>query len=319
MAPGDVTVFTAFIRDFKLAFPQYEVDVRTNFPELFENNPHITPISDKAPGHNAFRFTHDDYRWLLRLAKSGEALHFVRGFHAIYEKKTKIAVPCTLPRPDIHLAAKEKQPLVSGRYWIVVPGGKTDMTTKIVATSTYQAVVDQLRPLGFQFVQIGAVTSRHIQPRLSGVLDLVGQTTLRDLVRLIYGAEGVICGLTLPMHLAAALERPCVVLAGGRETPAFEHYADSWRGFGNTCASVTVPHVFLHTIGKLHCCKRLACWRDRVVPLKTAKDPSRNARLCQLPTKIGGQIVPRCLTLITPTDIVSAVMSYYPTTESCFR
>jgi len=41
-AVGDALMFTCGVRDFKLLFPEIEIDVDTNFMEVFYNNPYIT-------------------------------------------------------------------------------------------------------------------------------------------------------------------------------------------------------------------------------------------------------------------------------------
>jgi hypothetical protein len=106
------------------------------------------------------------------------------------------------------------------------------------------------------------------------------------------------------MHVAAALERPCVVLAGGRE-------AWWWEGY---CAEnpdlacdvrLKVPHRFLHTIGLLECCKAFGCWRNKILPLNGDK------LLCKRPIVKPGQPVAECMEMITPQMVVNAVMSYY--------
>ena len=81
------------------------------------------------------------------------------------------------------------------------------------------------------FVQVGE--KGHYHPPLKGVLDMRGKTTLRDLIRLMYHADGVVCPVTLHMHLAAAVPLPpgrkrlrsCVV--GVRAEP-FAPGADEW-------------------------------------------------------------------------------------------
>ena len=73
---------------------------------------------------------------------------------------------------------------------------------------------------------------RDIHPALRGVLDLRGKTDLRQLVRLMHHAQGVLCPVSLLVHLAAGVEgrpdrlmtRPCVVVAGGREPMQWEAY-----------------------------------------------------------------------------------------------
>jgi ADP-heptose:LPS heptosyltransferase len=67
-----------------------------------------------------------------------------------------------------------------------------------------QEVVDGLK--GFNLVQAGSKN----EARLQGVNPMQGTTTLRQLFSLVYHARGVICGASLPLHLAAAFGKPCV-------------------------------------------------------------------------------------------------------------
>jgi len=59
--------------------------------------------------------------------------------------------------------------------------------------ASYQAVVDHFRDK-IHFVQCGEAGHWH-QP-LQGVTNLLGRTSLREFVRLIYDAEGVVCPVT---------------------------------------------------------------------------------------------------------------------------
>ena len=104
------------------------------------------------------------------------------------------------------------------------------------------------------------------------------------------------------MHLAAAVEtkpgrpinRPCVVIAGGREPPHWEAYPH---------------HQFLHTNGALPCCDNGGCWKSRVEPLgdNDEKDKSLCLRPITLPT---GNKLPQCLDMITAGDVIRAVEMY---------
>jgi hypothetical protein len=49
-SPGDIVMLTAAVRDLHFIYPgQFQTDVRTACPELWENNPHITELSDDDP------------------------------------------------------------------------------------------------------------------------------------------------------------------------------------------------------------------------------------------------------------------------------
>jgi ADP-heptose:LPS heptosyltransferase len=75
----------------------------------------------------------------------------------------------------------------------IVSGGKYDFTIKWWDHRRYQEVVDHFREK-ILFVQVGE--DGHYHSPLRGVLDLRGQTDLRQLVRLMYHAKGVLCPVT---------------------------------------------------------------------------------------------------------------------------
>ena len=142
----------------------------------------------------------------------------------------------------------------------------------------------------------------HYHPKLKNVIDLVGKTDLRQLVRLMWHADGVICPVTMLMHLAAAVEtkpgrpknRPCVVIAGGREPSHWEAYPH---------------HQYLHTNGALPCCDHGGCWKSRVEPL--GDDDEKDDSLCLHPIALpSGVKLPKCLDMITAMDVIRAVENY---------
>ena len=176
-----------------------------------------------------------------------------------------------------------------------------------------QETVDRLRSYGLQFVQCGATHSSHIHPPLKNVLNLVGKTdNVRDFWNIILHSEGVICPVTGAMHIAAAFNKPCVVIAGGREEPWFEAYVNNFSAFGPGARNVKVRHKFLHTIGKLPCCDVQGCWKKRVVPLDNNDITKKSHTLCSEPVRPEHtHAVPRCLDLIEVDHVVEAVMDYY--------
>src|SRR5262249_25952817 len=134
-------------------------------------------------------------------------------------------------------------------FWIIAPGWNSKFTVKHWSVARYQEVVDAFRGR-LLFVQVGHTSPN--SPRLSGGLDLAGQTNLRQLIRLVYHSQGVLCPVNLVMHLSAAVKtksgdyrRPSVVVAGGREPPQWEAYPH---------------HQYLHTVGALSCCANGGCW-----------------------------------------------------------
>lgn len=306
-APGDTVVLTGLVRDIALTRPgEFEIGVDTHAAALWENNPYIVSAKELR-GQKGVEHIKITYGKGLR-DQNHETVHFLAYFHRDFEVQARVRVPLTLPYPDLHLSTEERaQRLVEGRYWVFLSGGKSDFTAKVWGQAAWQETIRQLGALGIPTVQIGGTEKGHWHPEISGALNLVGRTGLRDWLRLIYHADGVICGVTGAMHIAAALQRPCVVLAGGREAWWWEAYVRENAGLGGlqTAQKLAVPHRYLHTIGLLDCCQAHGCWKNKVLPLNG--DPS----ICKYPVVKPGQAVPKCLDMITPEHVVEAVMSYY--------
>ena len=307
MAPGDTVVMTSLVRDIKLKYgDDIQVDVVSSYPLLWENNPHLTKLGLNQPDVQTVPLT---YVPEMHDSQRGVHHHYIAAWHKAFQRATGLPVPVYHPKGDLHPDERET-PLVSGRYWVIVPGGKRDMTNKWWHTDRYQEVVDRLRPLGFRFIQEGATKPLCYHPPLNGVLNLVGRTNQRDLMANIRFAEGVICGVTHQMHLAAVFDKPCVVLAGGREEPWWEAYSNQFGAFGPECTPVKTPHVYLHTLGRLDCCKVRGCWRRRTVPLNDGH-PHYDQTTCCNPVLTERHPVPRCLDMISVEDVISGVLSYY--------
>jgi len=302
MPPGDVVTLTAAVRDLHRSQPgRFAVDVRTNHPDLWSGNPWITAIPDEETGAEMIEMRYPSIHESWHSPR-----HIIEGFSRYLSEVLGVAIATTEFRGDIHLTQEERArpPVVAGPYWIIAAGGKRDFTVKWWATERWQGVVDALRGR-VQFVQVGAATDCH--PRLSGVVDMVGRTSLRDLVLLTHHASGVLCPITLPMHISAAVPRPdgvrglrpCVVVAGGRE-PAH------WFSYPG--------HRVLDVIGSLPCCALGGCWRARTRALGDGSRLDAERLLC---ADVDGDL-PRCMSSITVEDVVRAVLrSFSLNQESC--
>lgn len=305
LAPGDVVVTTSLVRDLKLKYGRdIEIDFLTNFPAVYENNPYLTRLDPSARDVTHLTI---DYSAGIRLARQ-EKLHFTTYQHRFFAERTGLAVEPLFSKPDLHLSEYEQEVApITGRYWLVFGGGKKDMTTKHWEYTRYQEVVDRLRPYGLRFVQSGSSKPGHTHPPMRNVLNVVGWGYVRQLIWQVAHCEGVICPITCAMHLAAAFDKPCVVIAGGREEPWWEAYVDDWGAFGPAAERVKVPHRYLHTLGLLDCCEKHGCWKRKVI--KTGEED----QVCKRPVfrELGSQIIPECLDMITVDHVVEAVMSYY--------
>lgn len=301
LAPGDWVAMTALVRDLKLAYgDRVEVDVQTPYSELFAGNPHLTRGLD-------LEVIKPMYGGGIAAQKT-EVVHFLAWYHRNFEHQTGIPVPVRFPHPDLHLSRAERETRILGdrRYWVFVAGGKQDVTAKWWRQADWQAACNLARAAGVTIVQAGGVAKDHWHPPIDGAVNLVGKTDLRAFMRLIDQSDGVVCGVTAAMHIAAGLHKPCVVLAGGREAWWWEAYVNENRGFGpDASGRVPVPHRFLHTIGLLDCCPTHGCWRTHV------DTPPPGKRQCKYPERGDGPPIARCMTMIRPTHVLEAMMSYY--------
>lgn len=309
-APGDTVALTAFLRDLKRQFSKISVGVRaTGANELLAGNPHLDQVGDQAQQIAM------DYRPGIDACKLGAQVTYLEEFHRDFFRKTGLEVPLTEPRPELHLTEDEKQnrPLAP-RYWVVVAGHKWDASIKAWSSRSYQEVVDLTAAHGVRWVQVGLVRdsrAKHVHFPLEGVTNLIGQTTLRQLMCLIYHADGVLCGASMAMLMAAAFWRPCVVVAGGRENWQWLAFTRENPAWGQLASQVQVPHRFFHTIDQLDCCQGRGCWRAQVIPPhQDSAFPDKH--YCAQPvTEATGQVLPRCMQLVTSQQVAQAVLSYY--------
>jgi ADP-heptose:LPS heptosyltransferase len=300
-SPGDIVMLTAAVRDLHAAYPgQFLTDVRTPCPYFWENNPYLTPLQPSQPGVETI-----DCQYPLIHRSNQEPWHFVHGFIDFLNHRLGLGIRITAFKGDVHISSLEKSWMSQVQettkepvpFWIVSAGGKFDYTVKWWDAARYQAVVDHFRGR-ILFVQVGEL--KHHHPPLQGVLDLRGKTDLRQLIRLVYHAQGVVGPVSLLMHLAAAVElkpgmpknRPCVVIAGGREPPHWEAYPH---------------HQFIHTVGALRCCDNGGCWKSRTVPLGDGESEDRPENLC---VDVVGTL-PRCMDMIAAADVIRRIEDYF--------
>lgn len=307
-SPGDIICLTAAIRDLATTYPgRFAIHLGGSCTELWNHNPHIAGAWGTRLPRNMPTLS-VSYKSQLALANQTRR-HFLTAFHRVISDWLNVPIPVLQPHGNLHLSEYERAtPLVEGRYWFFVAGGKADIVTKIWPSEFSQRLVELLTSKGIVLVQGGATFPGHVHPVLTGVQSKVGQTGLRDVLRLIYHAEGVICPVTFAMHAAAAFHKPCVVIAGGREPWWWESYCNSPdRHFGDGCSTVQVPHRFLSTQGTLDCCLDGGCWKTNL-----AAAPPWGTLDCVAPViSAPGRWSPACMAKITPEIVADAVLSYY--------
>ncbi len=299
-SPGDIIMLTAAVRDLHRAHPgEFLTDVRTPFPDLWYGNPHITPIADDDPDSELV-----ECHYPLIDQSNTTPYHFLHGFIDYLNETLGLRIRPTEFKGDVYITEEERQHFAAvtdrfdlgGPFWLIVSGGKWDYTIKWWSHERHQQVIDHFRGR-IQFVQVGEGSHHH--PALEGAVDLRGMTSIRQLVRLMYHADGAVSPISLLMHLAAAVptppgkpkSRPCVVIAGGREPP-------HWTAYPH--------HQFIHTVGALPCCDQGGCWKSRTRPLGDGDPKDEPDQLC---VDVVGDL-PRCMDMITADDVIRRIEWY---------
>lgn len=281
---GDIVVLSGAVRDLHRAYPgKFATALETPFSEIWEHNPHVT--ADLLGGE-----TIDCGK--VSVDRNGtRRVHYLQAYLDLLNEKLGTNAPLSALKGDIHLSWQERNWYsdvwsLCGKqvpYWIICPGGKFDIPIKWWDWQRYQEVVNHFRGR-IQFVQVGAWGNYH--PKLEGAIDLRGRTRPRDLIHLVYNSDGVFCGVTSLMHLAAAVplpgngQREAVIIGGAREPSCWEAYPG---------------HQFITTEKEVPCAH---CWKTRHFPL-----PDNRNRIALACGQVSNEL-PLCMDRITSARVI---------------
>src|SRR5438093_7289102 len=102
-SPGDIVMLTAAVRDLHLCYPeQFITDVRTLCPELWENNPYLTPLSETDPGVEVLECSYP------LIDRSEAPYHCLHGYIDFLNSRFGLSIKPTAFKGDIHLSQREK-------------------------------------------------------------------------------------------------------------------------------------------------------------------------------------------------------------------
>jgi hypothetical protein len=220
LTPGDDLMCTAVLREMRRRGRQ-GVWMMTRFPDLFERN------------HDADAVVPFDERYERMVSWLGG-----RRWHARYDERDPVADRSTQPehhiialmcqacgiagrvtlRPYLSLSDEERAAgRLAPRQIALHSSGlsaQSAMRNKEWFADRFQGVVDALRR-EYTFVQLGAPSD----PPLNGCIDLRGRTTMRQSAAILANSVLVLAQVGFLMHLARAVDRPAVIIYGGREMP----------------------------------------------------------------------------------------------------
>lgn len=300
-ALGDVVVSTALMRDIKLQYgDEIEIGFHGTHRELLRDVPYLSKLTRAE----TVSLGYGHREWKIGIDVSTQCpQHFLKAYYEFFTRRTGISVEMTELRPDLHIP-DPAPPEAQGR-WLAVTGGKTDFTTKIWHPRSWEELFRSAPDE--KFARIGALGKNNIHHPIEtgeNVVDLRGQTDTRGFVAAIRESKGVICGVTAAAHIAAAYDKPCIVIAGGREPWWWEAYTDVTRQINGHVGPKLRNQVYLHNVGQLECCSPCACWRSHL-PGRPGKK-----KFCEHTVKLDGVAYPACLDRITPAHIIQAMKTY---------
>lgn len=282
---GDTVSVSALVRDLYDSIPGVGISVAGNSAEeIFRYD---YRVKWKLPPDRIFvPLKHLD---TLNRSYSDPTARYIYACHDAFEAATGISVYRGEPRPSLVLSPEEEKRPDGDTYRIVASGVKQDLPIKLWPRENFEEVV---RRVGGRWLQIGGLISGrllHHQVAIPGAENLIGKTSIRQLMRLVAHADSVVCLVSLPMLLASAFGVKCVVPAGGRENPSL------FAGLGVE---------YLETMNQLPCSAKGGCG---VFAAIAAHSDSRfpDNWLCKDPVETAsGEFVGKCMRLITPEDVI---------------
>src|SRR6266849_5536795 len=97
-------MLTAAVRDLHRSYPQqFVTDVRTSCGELWENNPHITPLDEKDPEVEQI-----ECQYPLINSSNQAPYHFIHAFMEFFNDELELNIKPTEFKGDIHISDLEK-------------------------------------------------------------------------------------------------------------------------------------------------------------------------------------------------------------------
>lgn len=293
LSPGDILVMSAAIRSAHKLYPgQYQFAVDSPANAIYEHNPDVANAGEGFEEHRMHYPGIDQ--------SDQRPIHFMEAYCEFLGGIIGKPLPCQVKKPVLVLSEGEKAWLPQVHevtkkavpYWVVNAGVKKDFTAKGWGADNYQALVHILRGR-VQFVQVGEDNPSHVHKPLEGVINLIGKTDTRQLIRMCWHAQGGVGPSTFIQHVFAAFEKPYVCLLGGREPKSWTDYP---------------TQETLSMQGKLPCCSPGACWRSRVVRL--GDGAKEDGSLCEMPMYLGENVVPKCLAMLTPETVAEKILEF---------
>jgi len=343
-ALGDALMFTSGVRDFKQLFPNIEINVDSNFKDVWQNNPYLTtslkkeddgveyykvgyPIINNCNSsymHFTQGFLYDmiaiaDLHKPLGLSIGEFASVFANGtvgdpgldatvenFTTLKNKYRVFGKTFGRQRADIHLSKAElKNNIIKKAY-------KIDKYWVVAPGGKTDCVCKIWDWRRFQDV------IDYFDGRLKFVV--IGKSDhivekLNNVIDLTDKFNSDIRGLfSLVYHSNGCVGGISFLMHLAAAVPPRRRMERKpcitiVGGREPTQFATYGTHQVLHSNGTLSCCDNGGCWHSRVIPLAT--NPKRNTRLCMLPLNVDGRTIPKCMDMISSQEVITAIEKYY--------
>lgn len=217
---GDHVICTGAVHNICCEY-QDVLFARTDMhPCVWDNNPHVV---EPLPDDRVIQLPQVEYGPYTdeQVAKHGTV---VEGFTKTLSRYLGLPLSrVAVNHPVLYLSDQEiEQSRKWAGKWVLNANCQTCSMSK--GYPHWQAVVDRLTSHGIQFVQIGGNEARDVSPTIRGVEDMRGKTTFRELIVMVYGADGVLSPPSGVSNIAGAFSRKQVIVNASREPDAMLAY-----------------------------------------------------------------------------------------------
>ena len=249
-ALGDVLMCTPGLRELKRLNPHCHITFHSQFGTLLRGLPYLDEVPEyhrESISPKVITFWYEDSLPPRRHLAEIMADH--------------LGVGITDTRPDCvvddRLVDRFRENWASlPRPWILVNRRSSGYTpNKDWFEERWDKLIQRLVTWG-SVIEIGKKDLTDIERSPENHLDLRGRTTLDELVASIAASDLLISPISGPVHIAAAVDIPCVVIYGGYEKPTCSNYD------GNVNIAVDMPcsPCFLNTPCPIdrECLKRIS-------------------------------------------------------------
>ena len=222
---GDTLLSTALIRDLKKQFQDIEIGFQSNYQAVFDGNPNISEF-DNPDVSVKLEYT----PFSQRTADGG---NLFEGWRKHFEIMARIKVNYGPEEIDLYYKEYEKERLFDQDYIVINAGNQS--CSEIKSYPFWQEIVNKLKR-DFTIIQIGGSEKRDRHIPIDGAVNLIGKTTIRDLMRLVRDAKAVISPPSAVSVLATQKDFHGVnaIINGTREPDLLTGYKNSIH-FGNVC------------------------------------------------------------------------------------